>query len=56
VRVPVTVINRLYPRSMGVGNPDLIESAVPAAAKGQEHWLTYLPWLVFTRKFGGGSV
>jgi hypothetical protein len=51
VRVPVTVINRLYPRPMGVGNPDLIESAVPAAAKGHEHWLTYLPRLVFTRQF-----
>jgi hypothetical protein len=51
VRIPVTVIDRLYPRPVGCGNPDLIESSLPGAAKGKEVWLTYLPWLVFTRQF-----
>jgi len=51
VRIPVTVIGRLYPRPMHEGRPDLIESVLPGAAKGQEHWLTYLPWTVFTRQF-----
>jgi len=53
VRIPVTVINRLYPRPIHEGRPDLIESVLPGAAKGQEHWLTYLPWTVFTRQFEG---
>jgi len=51
VRVPVTVICRLYPRPVHEGRPDLIESVLPGAGKGQEHWLTYLPWTVFTRQF-----
>lgn len=51
VRIPVTVISRLYPRPMHEGRPDLIESVLPGSAKGQEHWLTYLPWTVFTRQF-----
>ena len=48
VRVPAIVINRLYPRSVGAGNPDLIESAIGCASKGQEFWLAKLPWRVFT--------
>jgi hypothetical protein len=51
VRIPVTVISRLYPRPVGVGNPDLIESALPGAAKNQEHWLTRVPYVIFTRQF-----
>jgi hypothetical protein len=51
IRVPVTVISRLYPRPVGVGCPDLIESSLPGAARGNDVWLTKLPWLVFTRQF-----
>jgi len=51
VRVPATIIDRLYPRPVGGGCPDLIESALGGASKGQEFWLTKLPWLVFTRQF-----
>lgn len=51
VRIPVTVISRLYPRPVGVGCPDLIESSLPGVGKGQEFWLTKLPWLVFSRQF-----
>jgi hypothetical protein len=51
VRVPVTVISRLYARPVGVGCPDLIENSLPGATKGQEFWLTKLPWTVFTRQF-----
>ena len=54
VRVPVTVISPLYPRPVSMGNPDLIESVLPGAAKGQEFWLTKLPWCVFTRQFEAG--
>ncbi len=48
VRVPVTVIIRLYARPLGPGCPDLIESSLPGASRGQEFWLTKLPWRVFT--------
>ena len=51
IRVPVTVISRLYPRPVGIGCPDLIESSLPGAAKGNDVWLTRLPWLVFTHQF-----
>jgi hypothetical protein len=43
------MINRLYPRAIAEGRPDLIESSMGGAAKGQEFWVTKLPWLVFTR-------
>lgn len=48
IRVPVTVINRLYPRAFAEGRPDLIESAIPAVQQGEEHFLEQLPTLVFT--------
>jgi hypothetical protein len=48
VRVPVTVVSRLYARSLGHGCPDLIESAIPGASEGCEVFLTKLPYLVFT--------
>jgi hypothetical protein len=51
VRIPVTVISRIYPRPTHEGRPDLIENVLPGSAKGQEHWLTHLPWTVFTRQF-----
>lgn len=51
VRIPATVIDRLYPRPVGGGCPDLIESALAGAGKGQELWLTKLPWLIFTHQF-----
>jgi len=51
VRVPVTVISRLYARPVGAGCPDLIESSLPGAGKGQEFWLAKLPWMIFTRQF-----
>jgi hypothetical protein len=47
VRVPVTVISRLYARSLGSGSPDFIESAMPGVAKGGDVWLTMLPVRVF---------
>ena len=48
IRVPVTVVNRLYPRALGPGSPDLIESVLPGAAAGQEYWLKRLPCKIFT--------
>jgi hypothetical protein len=51
IRVPVTVISRLYPRALHEGRPDLIENSLPGAAEGQEHWLTKMPWMIFTRQF-----
>jgi hypothetical protein len=51
VRVPVAVTCRLYPRPTAEGRPDLIESVLPGVAKGQEFWLTKVPWMVFTRQF-----
>lgn len=51
VQVPATVISRLYPRALGEGRPDLIENVLPGVAPGEEHWLKYLPHLVFAREF-----
>ena len=48
VRIPATVITRLYARALGVGVPDLIENALAAAAKGEEFWFERLPGQVFT--------
>jgi hypothetical protein len=47
IRVPVTVVARLYARPLGAGVPDLIEAALPAASKGEAHWLAQLPGRVF---------
>ena len=47
IRVPVTVIGRLYARPLGVGVPDLIEAALPGVTPGQEHLLARLPGRVF---------
>lgn len=51
VRVPATVISRLYARALGSGMPDLIENSLPWVVKGQEFWLTTLPLMVLTRQF-----
>lgn len=48
IRIPVTVIARLYARPLGVGVPDLIESALPGVSPGEEHWLAQLPGRVFS--------
>lgn len=48
VRVPVTIVSRLYARALGPGCPDLIESSLPGAAENDEFLLTKLPYLVFT--------
>src|SRR5579872_392920 len=48
IRVPLMFVSRLYPRSLGPGNPDLIESVLAGAAEGLESWLKKLPWRVFT--------
>ena len=48
VNVPVTVISRLYPRALGSGSPDFIESAMPWFVAGSEMWLARLPNRVFT--------
>jgi hypothetical protein len=55
VRVPVTVVTRLYPRALGSGRPDLIENAVVGATEGQEFWVTKLPWMIFTHQFESGD-
>lgn len=47
IHVPVIVISRLYARALGFGDPDLIESVLPAFASGEEHWLAQLPRRVF---------
>ena len=48
LRVPVTMIARLYARPLGFGMPDLIESVMPSVTAGNEVWLRKLPWRVFT--------
>jgi hypothetical protein len=52
VRVPATVITRLYARVVGPGCPDLIENSLPGADKGQEFWLASLPWRILPSDVG----
>ena len=47
ISVGATVVNRLYPRTLSVGMPDLIESTIPIVAEGDEHFLRMLPNCVF---------
>jgi hypothetical protein len=49
VLIPVTVVIRLYARSVGVGCPDLIENALAGAQHGEEFWLKLFPSRVFTK-------
>ncbi|HEX3108308.1 MAG TPA: hypothetical protein VHU41_04370 [Thermoanaerobaculia bacterium] len=46
--IGTTVINRLYPRSLGAGAPDLIESAIPLAPEGDRTIEDIVPSCVFT--------
>jgi hypothetical protein len=48
VRIPAAIIGRLYPRALGPGMPDLIESVLPGVAEGNESWLARFPTRVFT--------
>jgi hypothetical protein len=41
------VLNRLYPRSLEDGNPDLIESCIPASSGEADEWPEFLPTTVF---------
>jgi hypothetical protein len=51
VRIPASIITRLYARSVGSGCPDLIENSLPGAQPGEEFWLARLPTMIFTRQF-----
>lgn len=48
VSIGTTVINRLYPRSLGAGSPNLIESAIPLAPEGDRTIADIVPSCVFT--------
>ena len=50
VKIPMTVVGRLYPRSLGMGSPDLIESSLPFTLDGDETWLSMFPTNVFTKR------
>jgi hypothetical protein len=43
-----TVVNRLYPRCIGVGVPDFIESALPIVSAGEDYLTSLMPSCVFT--------
>ncbi len=45
ISMGATIVNRLYPRSLGVGVPDLIESALPIV--GEDYLTTVVPTCVF---------
>jgi len=45
--IGATFINRLYPRALGIGMPDFIESTMPIVDKGDEYLLSMLPLCVF---------
>jgi hypothetical protein len=42
------VVNRLYPRAVHEGRPDLIENAVRIGADGEDIWQGRMPAAVFT--------
>ena len=50
VQIAMTVIGRLYPRALGVGVPDRIESSFGVTIDGDEAWLGMFPMNVFTRR------
>lgn len=54
VRIPISLINRLYPRPLGEGAPDLIESSVKimADAYGVPELFSMFPGTVFTEPGG----
>jgi len=51
VRIPVSVLTRLYPRALGHGAPDLIENAIPMVSElyGDKQYFKDFPTNVFTR-------
>ena len=51
VKIPMTVVDRLYSRSLGIGLPDLIESSLLFTLDGDETWLSMFPANVFTKRF-----
>jgi hypothetical protein len=55
IAVGTSVINRLYPRALGCGNPDFVESAMPLAPNGDEFFSDLVPSCVFTPPPEGGS-
>lgn len=52
IRVPVTVVTRLYPRAIADGLPDLIENSLLGTSKGYEIWAKKVPGMIFTRQWG----
>jgi hypothetical protein len=42
------LVSRLYPRSVGPGTPDLIESVLAGVSEGEEFWMKELPMRIFT--------
>lgn len=48
IRVPLAVINRLYPQPLGNGAMEMIESVIPITLDGFDHTLEDLPIKVFT--------
>jgi hypothetical protein len=48
VRVPLTVINRLYPQALGNGGVELIESVIPMTLDGYDFMVGDWPGRVFT--------
>jgi len=48
VQIPMSAIGRLYPRALGLGMPDLIESGIAATVDGDETYLGMFPINVFT--------
>ena len=55
IRIPMTVISRLFPNLMLEGRPDLIESAIPFVYGDKEDydfWTEEMPTRVFTPRPG----
>jgi hypothetical protein len=46
------LVTRLYPRPIGDGRPDMVESCVPASVQGVETWLDLMPTTVFVPETG----
>jgi hypothetical protein len=54
IRVPIALVNRLIPRALGNGAPDLVETAirVESSTYGSSAWFADFPSTVFTRGSG----
>lgn len=48
ITVPLVVVNRLYPRALGVGVPDLIENSLPMYTGNDPHMVATFPSNIFT--------